>query len=310
MPKVSVIMNCYNGEKYLREAINSVFAQSFQDWEIIFWDNNSTDESAQIAKSYKEAKVKYFHSPTLTTLGEARRNAVNVAQGEWLAFLDCDDIWYPEKLKVQMAALENTDYVFAYAGILEMSAVGQPMRAVVPKYSSGDVLEQLLYQFDVNMVTPVIRRNFLLNHQINFEPEITASEEYNLFIRLAARGSALVQKDILGAYRVYAGSLTDQQISRWAIERRMTLKQLLIEVPAVSKLYSLAYKEAEVRADYYEARYLVSTGEMKNARKLMRRIAKSNWKYMLLEFSLYIPGLWTVLHKNKIKRKLLSIITW
>jgi glycosyltransferase involved in cell wall biosynthesis len=307
MPKVSVIMNCYNGEKYLRDAMDSVFAQTYKDWEIIFWDNNSDDSSPQIAQSYGDSRVKYFRSSSLTNLGEARRNAVNEASGEWVGFLDCDDIWNPEKLAVQMAALEGTDYVFSYAGIREITAEGATLRTVVPKYASGDVMESLLTQFDVNMVTPVIRRDFLVRHRINFEPEITASEEYNLFVRLAARGNVLIQKDILGAYRVYAGSLTDRQISRWAVERRMTLKQLAEEVPSIPKTYAHAYQAAAMRGDYYEARYLVAEGDLTAAKKIMNRIGASNWRYKILAISLYMPVLWSVLHDPKLKRRLSSI---
>jgi glycosyltransferase involved in cell wall biosynthesis len=308
MPKVSIIMNCYNGEKYLREAMDSVFAQTYQDWEIVFWDNNSSDASPQIAKSYGDPRVKYFRSASLTNLGEARRNAVNEASGEWVGFIDCDDIWYPEKLTVQLNALEGTDYVFAYAGIIEMTAAGEAIRTVVPKYASGDILEHLLNQFDVNMVTPMIRRSFLVDHQINFEPEITASEEYNLFVRLAARGTVLVQKNILGRYRVYSGSLTDRQISRWAIERHITLRQLSSEVPSVPQIYARAYREAEMRGDYYEARYLVSEGKFGEAKKIMKRIGAEDWWYKMLGLSLYFPGLWGVIHGSRVRRKLLSII--
>ena len=307
MSKVSVIMNCHNGERFLREAMDSVFAQTYKDWEIIFWNNASKDASEMIAKSYGNDRVRYFYSPTKTTLGEARRNAVNVAQGEWLAFLDCDDLWYPEKLSVQMNALQGTDYLFAYAGILEMTAEKEPIRSVIPKYKSGDVLEHLLNQFDVNMVTPLIRRSSLVEHSINFEPEITASEEYNLFVRLAARGHALVQKEILGSYRVYAGSLTDQQISRWATERRITLKQLSLEAPLVKQMYANAYREAEMRGDYYEARYLVSQGRFSEAREIMRKISSENWRYRLLFISLYFPRVWNFMHSNGVRHKLLTI---
>lgn len=307
MPKVSVIMNCYNGEKYLRDALDSVFAQTYQDWEIVFWDNNSSDSSPQIAKSYGDSRLKYFRSPSLTNLGEARRNAVNEASGEWVGFLDCDDTWYPEKLALQMAALEGTDYVFAYAGIREVTPEGVTLRTVVPKYASGDVLESLLTQFDVNMVTPMIRRSFLVHHRINFEPEITASEEYNLFVRLAARGNVLIQKDILGSYRVYTGSLTDRQISRWAIERRMTLTQLAEEMPLIPKIYAHAYQAATRRGDYYEARYLVAEGDLSEAKKIMNRIGESDWRYKILAISLYFPVLWNVLHNSKFRRRLSSI---
>lgn len=307
MPKVSVVINCYNGERYLREAIESIFAQTYQDWEIIFWDNNSNDSSSQIVKSFGGSKIKYFRSPTTTTLGEARRNAVNAAEGEWIAFLDCDDTWYPDKLMVQMSALENTDYVFAYAGILEVTADCVPIRKVISKYSSGKLLKQLLNHFDVNMVTPIIRRSFLVENKINFEAEITASEEYNLFVRLAARGNVLVQKKVLGKYRVYSGSLTDRQISRWAIERRMTLAQLVTEVPSILLEYPKAYREAKARGDYYEARYLMVQGNSKDAKVVMKKIALLDLKYFILMMALYIPGLWFILHDNKLRRKLVQI---
>lgn len=300
-------MNCYNGEEYLREAIDSIFAQTFKDWEIIFWDNNSSDSSADIVRSYNSSKVKYFKSEILTNLGEARKNAVKEAQGEWVAFLDCDDIWYPEKLDIQISALKGTDFVFTYAGILEVTADCNSIREVIPKYPSGRILGHLLNQFDVNMVTPVIRRSFLVENKINFEPQITASEEYNLFVRLAARGNVLVQKKVLGKYRVYSGSLTDRQISRWAIERRITLLQLVTEVPSILLEYPIAYREAEARGDYYEARYLMVQGNSKDAKKVMKKIAFFDLKYFLLMVTLYIPGLWVILHDNKLRRKLVQI---
>jgi glycosyltransferase involved in cell wall biosynthesis len=71
-PLVSVIMNCCNGEKYLQEAIDSVLAQTYKNWEIVFWDNQSIDDTAQIAKSYDDPRIKYHRSESFTPLGEAR----------------------------------------------------------------------------------------------------------------------------------------------------------------------------------------------------------------------------------------------
>ena len=101
MPFVSVILNCYNGEKYLKEAIDSVYAQSYVNWEIIVWDNVSSDKSAQIALSYN-SKLKYFCAEKHTPLGHARKLAVGVSNGEYLAFIDADDIWFPNKLEIQL----------------------------------------------------------------------------------------------------------------------------------------------------------------------------------------------------------------
>ena len=79
-PLVSIIINCYNGEKYLAEAINSIYAQTYKNWEIIFWDNASIDKSATIAKSY-DKKLKYYHSKSTTTLSYARLQAVKKTKG-------------------------------------------------------------------------------------------------------------------------------------------------------------------------------------------------------------------------------------
>src|SRR5271165_15637 len=103
MPLVSVIMNIRNGAAFLREALDCVMGQTFADWELIVWDDRSTDNSAQIVAEYEDPRVLYFLSPEETPLGKARDLAMRQAQGEWLAFLDQDDIWLPHKLEKQLA---------------------------------------------------------------------------------------------------------------------------------------------------------------------------------------------------------------
>src|ERR1035441_6876343 len=94
MPRVSVVMNGFNGERYLRAAIDSVVAQTFQDWELIFWDNASTDGSAEIVRSYGDARLRYFRGERTVPLGAARKLALEKVRGEWIGFLDTDDLWY------------------------------------------------------------------------------------------------------------------------------------------------------------------------------------------------------------------------
>ena len=82
-PLVSIILNCYNGAKYLEEAIDSIYAQTYSNWEIIFWDNASTDESASIAKSYDD-RLKYHQALETTPLGAARDLALKKITGKLL----------------------------------------------------------------------------------------------------------------------------------------------------------------------------------------------------------------------------------
>ena len=100
-----IIMNCHNCEKFLDIALKSVLSQSYKNWEIIFWDNNSTDNSAVIAKKIKNNL--FTKSKKLLKLGNARRKAVNKSTGDLLAFLDCDDVWLKDKLKLQVSELKN-----------------------------------------------------------------------------------------------------------------------------------------------------------------------------------------------------------
>ena len=101
-PLVSIIMNCYNGEKYLKEAIRSVINQTYKNWEIIFWDNQSKDKSSQILKSFKDKRIKYYRSKSFSKLYKARNMAINKAKGKFVSILDVDDFWINTKLEKQI----------------------------------------------------------------------------------------------------------------------------------------------------------------------------------------------------------------
>ena len=111
-PMVSVIMNCFDGETYLPEALDSVLAQTFEDWEIVFWDNQSTDRSAEIFNSYADPRFRYWYAPDHTLLYEARNYAIERARGEFIAVLDTDDWWLPHKLEKQLPLFSDPSVGF------------------------------------------------------------------------------------------------------------------------------------------------------------------------------------------------------
>ena len=106
MPFVSIIINCFNGEKYIGDAINFALRQTYPDFELIIWDNQSTDNTLSVIKTFHDPRINYCYAPEHTTLARARNNAVECAKGAWIAFLDCDDIWLPEKLFLQVAVIK------------------------------------------------------------------------------------------------------------------------------------------------------------------------------------------------------------
>ena len=114
-PLVSVIVNCFNGEKYLHQAIDSILKQTYNNWEVIFWDNLSTDKSAKIFKSFKDNRLKYYCALTHDSiLYKARNNALKKVNGDFVAFLDVDDWWFPEKLEKQILLFQDPKVGLVY----------------------------------------------------------------------------------------------------------------------------------------------------------------------------------------------------
>ena len=207
-PLVSVIMNCYNGERFLKDAIYSVYVQTFPDWEIIFWDNASTDSSGEIAQSYDE-RVKYFIAPSTTPLGEARNLALMKATGKYIAFLDCDDSWLPEKLEKQIFKIQQNDLDVVYGPVNIIDANTQVVgKTTVQKKPS---FVTLLTNYDINMQSALIRRDACssgLNKNLSYCPD------YELFLRIASEGKRFgtIENRYVN-YRVHDSSLSNKLVA-------------------------------------------------------------------------------------------------
>ena len=306
-PKVSIIINCFNGEKYLREAIESIYSQTFHDWEIIFWDNDSSDGSRAIAEDFDE-KLKYFRSKIKTNLSEARQNALQKCQGDWIAFLDTDDFWYPDKLKLQIEKIENTDYIVCYGGIDEIDESGKKLRTIIPPYRDGNQLEEQLNQFNINMVTPLIKKSAIDSNNIKFDPKIVASEEYNIFLQLACFGDFCTIREPLGVWRIQERSLTSESSKFWALDRRITLEKLKEIKADVIESFPKAYKNALARTYYYEARHFYSIKQYKNAQNSLSFVKKHNLIYFSLWIISFLPFIWNLFHNEFFKRNMSSLI--
>ncbi len=303
-PLVSVIINCYNGEKYLTEAIDSVFAQTYTNWEIVFWDNCSTDNSAGIAKSYGE-KVKYYSSSINTSLGEARNNAIQVSLGDYIAFIDCDDVWANyEKLDLQVKFLEDfPDYVLCFGNMIEVDERGVFFREVKTNIKNGYNFPQLLKQFDISIVTTMIRKEMLTDSKLMFDSNIKASEEYCLFMQLASIYKIGVINEFLVKYRVSMNSLTSNSLKILGSERRYTLNKIIESNLILFNNYSKEFKIAFARADYYDARYFMQKKMRKSVIKLLWKNIFLDFRYFILFIVSFFPfSVWDFLHVIKRNR--------
>jgi len=185
-PLVSILMNCFNGKKFLRQAIESVLAQTYQNWEIIFWDNQSTDKSAVIFKEYNDPRLKYYYAPKHTWLYEARNYAIENASGEFIAFLDVDDLWLPEKLEKQILLFQDPEVGFACGNYwLKSEKKKKSWKALKGSIPAGWVLNDLLKSYFVGLLTLMVRRTALESLDYPCDPRYHVMGDQDLVVRLS-----------------------------------------------------------------------------------------------------------------------------
>lgn len=123
---VSIIMPSYNTADYIVESIQSVLEQSYTDWELIVVDDCSTDNTDEVIKPYlTDGRIKYFKNEKNSGAAVSRNHALREAKGKWIAFLDSDDLWMPDKLEKQIRYMEMNGYHFSYTNYSEINAEGQ-----------------------------------------------------------------------------------------------------------------------------------------------------------------------------------------
>lgn len=202
-------MNGYNAGPYVRAAIDSVLAQTWTDWEIVFWDNRSTDDTAAVVCGYEDPRIRYFLAPAFTPLGQARNLAIGNAQGDFIAFLDCDDLWLPTKLARQMPLFDDPEVGLVYSDTVFFNGRGDEKRSyggVLP--GRGHCFRQLLGRYFLSMETVILRRSALESQPDWFDPRFNMIEEADLFRRIAYQWKIDGVPEALARWRVHASSWT------------------------------------------------------------------------------------------------------
>ena len=209
LPLVSIIMNCYNGEKYLSESIESVLKQTYKNWELIFWDNQSKDNSAKIFKSYQDERFRYFYSSQHTTLYKARNLAIEKANGEYLAFLDTDDMWDKEKLKIQIPYFENKEVGLVYSNLwLIKKNINNRKICFKKKLPSGKIYDKLIENYNIGILTSVIRKISFLSLDKKFDDNFMIIGDYDLFLRLSKISLFIGLQEPLAYYSLHGANLS------------------------------------------------------------------------------------------------------
>jgi teichuronic acid biosynthesis glycosyltransferase TuaG len=214
-PLVSVIMPAFNAEKYIGESIESVIVQTYPHWELVVVDDGSTDHTANIIRQYQtaEPRIKYFYQQN-GRQGKAKNRGIRESKGIYIAFLDTDDLWLPEKLEVSLRELQNgefsllfTDsYVFSddeprKAASLKRMGVGEAV------YKGRSALLKFLEYNQIPNLTVIVKKETILG--AGDFTSLAVAEEYEMWLRLLSGGAIFKAISApLAMYRLHQASIT------------------------------------------------------------------------------------------------------
>ena len=208
MQLVSIIMPTYNCEHFIAEAIRSVLAQTYTDWELIIVDDCSTDNTAQIVASFDDTRIVYQRNEKNVGAALTRNKALQIAKGHYIAFLDADDLWAPEKLEHQIAFMEKNGYDFTYT---VFRRTDKPLRIAGPKH----VTRLGMYAF-CWPACPTVMYNRQKIGLIQIT-DLRKNNDYAMWLHVIQKADCYLLNEELFFYNKHAGSVSDVRSAQMAL---------------------------------------------------------------------------------------------
>ena len=201
---VSIIMPSYNTAKFIEETIDSVLSQTYTNWELIIVDDCSTDNTDEVVARYTDPRIIYIKNEKNSGAAVSRNRALREAKGRWIAFLDSDDLWMPEKLEKQIRFMEENRYFYSYTAYEEIDEASKPLgvRVTGPKRITKAGMFAycwpgcLTVMYDANVVGLI---------QI---ADIKKNNDYAMWLKAIQKAECYLLDETLGRYRKRAGSIS------------------------------------------------------------------------------------------------------
>jgi len=291
MPRVSVIIPTYNRARYLPETLESVFAQTYRDYEVIVIDDGSTDNTAEVLESYLD-RIVYVRKEN-GGQGSARNAGLKIARGEYIAFLDSDDLWLPDKLELQVRYLDEhpdvglvfTDYViFEEKGSKNKTEIGNII------LSKKDLtFKRLLYFNFIPNLTVMIRKSCFDNVGLFDESrELIGGEDYDMWLRISMKYKLGHISKILAKYRQHPGNIVGKDLERGYSIYFKVINKILKYYPNILEEFNIDIRKHLHKSyylwgkNYYEHRqYKVAIEHLKTALLLYPIAPKTLMLYLL-----------------------------
>jgi glycosyltransferase involved in cell wall biosynthesis len=233
-PTVSINLCCYNSERYLEETLQSIFAQTYKDWELIVINDGSVDTTEQIIQKHiNDGRPIIYHYQSNAGLGASRNKAIELSKGEFIAIIDHDDLWLPSKLEKQMALFTGrpqTGLVYTEESVLYHYSEGTTKLIYnTYPYQRGNLLLPLVLT-DFITCSSIMIRTEALNHVGLFNPVFNQAEEYDLILRIAAQFEMDYVEEPLVKYRLHSSNASKDRTGR-DNEVQLLIQQALKRTP-------------------------------------------------------------------------------
>jgi|GEM_PF-6831483 len=220
-PLVSVVIPTFNVERYIERAIQSVLKQSWQECEIIIVDDCSTDDTVQVIKQFIDCNIKLYTNPKNYGPSHSRNKAISMAKGDWIALLDADDWFAPERLEILVKLAQEYDADIVADNVLKVHAITQENDLIFFKglnLQQPHILDPSDYvqakilgeeELSIGLFKPLLKKQFLLEHDLKFDEAVRFSEDFQLFALCLAHGARFVVLPKAYYYYLYReGSLS------------------------------------------------------------------------------------------------------
>lgn len=209
---VSIIMPSWNTDRYIAESIQSVINQTYSNWELIIVDDCSTDNTDDVVASFQDERIKYFHNEKNSGAALTRNRALREARGEWIAFLDSDDLWSPKKLEKQIAFMKENGYSLSFTEYEKIDEESKPINIYVSGPSR--VNKRKMYNYDyIGQLTMMYSTKEFGLIQIK---DIKKNNDYAIRLQLFKKpgACAYLLKENLAGYRVRKVSISHDKFRR------------------------------------------------------------------------------------------------
>lgn len=226
---VSIIMPAYNCADFIGNAIESVIAQTYQNWELIIIDDCSTDNTLQIIKNYlrKDSRIKYYKLSRNSGAAVARNKAIDMANGKYMAFLDSDDVWFPEKLTKQIEFMKENGYNFTCTSYTKIDEQGKDLNRIIKARKKSDY-DGVLKTCPGNS-TVVYDVEKLGKFK---SPDIKKRNDYVMWLQVIKKGKYLYGlEEPLSSHRIRTNSISSNKFNlvgyHWKVYRSIEKLSLL-----------------------------------------------------------------------------------